>query len=229
MSLWDTVVASASAAAASSAKATGEATAVVATLAKLSADLLVIDRDITARMEKFGVETYAHLESITSTQEFYVADDRLINIIKPTLIRAQREVAAYERKRDAMNMQQSKTTAPRQQQYPAIIDPLDSIPIPGATTSSAAAMPFSYSMGSGSSVATPEWMPQSEPHVNAAAPDWFSLFDATDNSTQSNSNFGGKQSSGGLHHRGGNQNNQHNNCGSNEPSLNDADMSLFQY
>jgi hypothetical protein len=102
MSLWDTVVASASAAAASSAKATGEATAVVATLAKLSADLLVIDRDITARMEKFGVETYAHLESITSTQEFYVADDRLINIIKPTLIRAQREVAAYERKRDAM-------------------------------------------------------------------------------------------------------------------------------
>ena len=102
MSLWDTVVASASAAAASSAKATGEATAVVATLAKLSADLLVIDRDITARMEKFGVEMYAHLEGITSTQEFYVADDRLINIIRPTLIRAQREVAAYEYKRDAM-------------------------------------------------------------------------------------------------------------------------------
>ena len=31
-----------------------------------------------------------------------MADDRLINIIRPTLIKAQREVAAYERKRDAM-------------------------------------------------------------------------------------------------------------------------------
>eukprot|EP00804_Cyclotella_cryptica_P021940 CCRYP_000887-RA/>CCRYP_000887-RA protein AED:0.07 eAED:0.07 QI:0/-1/0/1/-1/0/1/0/361 len=45
---------------------------------------------------------YAHLEKITSTQEFYVADDKLINIIRPTLIKAQREVAAYEKKRDAM-------------------------------------------------------------------------------------------------------------------------------
>ena len=72
-------------------------------------------------------------------------------------------------------------------------------------------------------------MPQSALYVNAAAPDWFSLFDATDNSTQSNSNFRGNQSSGGLHHRGGNQNNQRNNRGSNEPSLKDADMSLFQY
>lgn len=45
---------------------------------------------------------YAHLEKITSTQEFYVADDKLINIIRPTLIKAQREVAAYEKKRDAI-------------------------------------------------------------------------------------------------------------------------------
>lgn len=45
---------------------------------------------------------YAHLEGITTTQDFYVADDRLINIIRPTLIKAQREVAAYERKRDTM-------------------------------------------------------------------------------------------------------------------------------
>jgi len=45
---------------------------------------------------------YAHLEQITSTQEFYVADDRLINVIRPTLIKAQREVAAYERKRDTL-------------------------------------------------------------------------------------------------------------------------------
>ena len=44
----------------------------------------------------------ASTEGITSTQEFYVADDRLINILRPTLISAQREVAANERKRDAM-------------------------------------------------------------------------------------------------------------------------------
>jgi hypothetical protein len=459
MSLWDTVLASASAAAASAAKATGDATAVVATRAKLSADLLVIDRDITARMEKFGVEMYAHLEGITSTQEFYVADDRLINIIRPTLIRAQREVAAYERKSAAMKgkvnlaeaervgtasiiyapsigeklmnaakfaaagakeaanktelamlerqilgfkeefgvnlypifasmednegwlptdrkvrslydgarediakmelakdekreqikqldgggggvdmgfaapadvkitppmaiatpipshqmmgastlpslstatsvtsvapypsaaaandlnsfygttpapaasymggssnsgfgfmqnntqqpvdefarasdeilrreaainaamVQQSQTTAPprQQPQYPAIIDPFDSIPIPGAATSSSATtMPYSYSMGSGGSnaMSTPEWMPQAAPHVTAAAPDWFSSIDA------SNNNFGGNQSSGGLHHRGGNQNDQRNNRGGNQPSLNDADMNLFRY
>jgi hypothetical protein len=464
MSLWDTVLASASAAAASAAKATGDATAVVATRAKLSADILVIDRDITARMEKFGVEMYAHLEGITSTQEFYVADDRLINIIRPTLIRAQREVAAYERKSAAMKgkvnlaeaervgtasiiyapsigeklmnaakfaaagakeaanktelamlerqilgfkeefgvnlypifasmednegwlptdrkvrslydgarediakmelakeekreqikrldggdttdmgfaaptdvkitpptaiatpipshqmmgastlptlstatsvtavapypsatandlnsfygttpatpaasymggssnsgfgfmqnntqqpvdefarasdeilrreaainsamAQQSKTTTapPRQQkQYPEIIDPFDSIPIPGATSSTT--MPYSYSMGSGgnNAMSTPEWMPQAAPQVNAAAPDWFSSLDATGNTTQkNNNNFGGNQSSSGLHHRGGNQqSDQRNNRGGNQPSLNDADMNLFRY
>lgn len=96
--IWDSVVATASKAAAHA----GETTQVVATKAKLHADLLVIDRDIHARKEKFGVEMYAHLQGITSTQEFYVADDRLINIIRPTLIKAQREVAAYERKRDTM-------------------------------------------------------------------------------------------------------------------------------
>jgi len=102
MSIWDSMVASASRAVTQAATQAGEVTAVVATKAKLSADLLVIDRDITTRMERFGVDMYAHLEGITSTQEFYVADDRLINIIRPTLISAQREVAAYERKRDAM-------------------------------------------------------------------------------------------------------------------------------
>ena len=96
--IWDSVVATASKAAAQA----GETTQVVATKAKLHADILVIDRDITSRKEKFGVEMYAHLQGITSTQEFYVADDRLINIIRPTLIKAQREVAAYERKRDTM-------------------------------------------------------------------------------------------------------------------------------
>lgn len=96
--MWDSVVASATKAATQA----GEATQVAATKTKLRADLLVIDRDIHARKEKFGVEMYAHLEAITSTQEFYVADDRLINIIRPTLIKAQREVAAYERKRDTM-------------------------------------------------------------------------------------------------------------------------------
>ena len=44
-----------------------------ATKAKLHADILVVDRDITSRKEKFGVELYGHLEAITSTQEFYVA------------------------------------------------------------------------------------------------------------------------------------------------------------
>ena len=96
------MVASASRAVTQAATQAGEVTAVVATRAKLSADLLVIDRDITSRMERFGVDMYAHLEGITSTQEFYVADDRLINILRPTLISAQREVAANERKRDAM-------------------------------------------------------------------------------------------------------------------------------
>lgn len=96
--MWDSVVASATKAA----NQAGEATQVAAAKTKLHADLLVIDRDMNTRKEKFGVEMYAHLEGITSTQEFYVADDRLIEIIRPTLIKAQREVAAYERKRDTM-------------------------------------------------------------------------------------------------------------------------------
>eukprot|EP00986_Skeletonema_menzelii_P001159 scaffold307_cov146-Skeletonema_menzelii.AAC.13 len=96
--MWDNVVAAATKAATQA----GEATQAAATKTKLHADLLLIDRDINARKEKFGVDMYAHLEQITSTQEFYVADDRLINVIRPTLIKAQREVAAYERKRDAL-------------------------------------------------------------------------------------------------------------------------------
>ena len=102
MSLWDNVVAQASTAVTKAATAAGTATQTAAQKAKLHTDLLVIDRDITARKEKFGVDMYAHLEQITSTQEFYVADDKLINIIRPTLIKAQREVAAYEKKREAM-------------------------------------------------------------------------------------------------------------------------------
>ncbi|KAL7518770.1 hypothetical protein ACHAWX_003576 [Stephanocyclus meneghinianus] len=102
MSLWDSVVASASKAVTQAVTQAGEATQAAATKAKLHADILVIDRDIHARKEKFGIDMYAHLEKITSTQEFYVADDKLINIIRPTLIKAQREVAAYEKKRDAM-------------------------------------------------------------------------------------------------------------------------------
>eukprot|EP00579_Thalassiosira_antarctica_P011046 CAMPEP_0201909670 /NCGR_PEP_ID=MMETSP0903-20130614/1340_1 /ASSEMBLY_ACC=CAM_ASM_000552 /TAXON_ID=420261 /ORGANISM="Thalassiosira antarctica, Strain CCMP982" /LENGTH=420 /DNA_ID=CAMNT_0048444211 /DNA_START=152 /DNA_END=1414 /DNA_ORIENTATION=- len=108
-SIWDNVVASASKAATQA----GEATQVAATKAKLHADLLVIDRDMHSRKEKFGVEMYAHLESITSTQEFYTADDRLINVIRPTLIKTQREVAAYERKRDTKKGKVNKAEANR--------------------------------------------------------------------------------------------------------------------
>eukprot|EP00984_Skeletonema_dohrnii_P026652 scaffold16018_cov120-Skeletonema_dohrnii-CCMP3373.AAC.1 len=96
--MWDSVVSAATKAATQA----GEATQTAATKTKLHADLLLIDRDVNARKEKFGVDMYAHLEQITSTQEFYVADDRLINVIRPTLIKAQREVAAYERKRDTL-------------------------------------------------------------------------------------------------------------------------------
>ncbi|KAL7463040.1 hypothetical protein ACHAXS_003412, partial [Conticribra weissflogii] len=96
--VWDNVVASASKAMTHA----GTATQTAATKAKLHADILLIDRDMQSRKEKFGVDLYAHLENITSTQEFYVSDDRLINILRPVLIKAQREVAAYERKRDAM-------------------------------------------------------------------------------------------------------------------------------
>jgi len=96
--MWDNIVGAATKAATQA----GEATQTAATKTKLHADILLIDRDINARKEKFGVDMYAHLEQITSTQEFYVADDRLINVIRPTLIKAQREVAAYERKRDTL-------------------------------------------------------------------------------------------------------------------------------
>lgn len=91
--MWDSAVAAANKAAAQAgqqAQIAGESvvrvkcrnsttkpTAIVlcteATKAKLHADILVVDRDITSRKEKFGVELYGHLEAITSTQEFYVA------------------------------------------------------------------------------------------------------------------------------------------------------------
>ena len=116
-------------------------------------------------------------------------------------------------------MQQPKTDSLRHQQYPDIIDPFDSIPIPGAAAETA--LPYnSNAMGCNSILSAPDWMPQSAPHVHAAAPDWFGSFDAS-NTTQSR-NYMGNQS--GLH------NCQHNR-GSNQLSspLNNADMDLFKY
>lgn len=91
----------------------GDAAQVAAQKTKLRADILLLDRDISSRKQKFGVEMYTHLEATTSTQEFYVAEDRLINVLRPTLIKTQKEVAAYERKRDALKAKVNAAEARR--------------------------------------------------------------------------------------------------------------------
>jgi len=85
--------------AAKEAKKLGENAAKEAKKAKIRTDILMINRSIDARKRKFGVSMYDSVVPLSSTTEFYASNDKLMEIIRPKLISAQKEVQALAARR----------------------------------------------------------------------------------------------------------------------------------
>ena len=88
--LWDSVKQKA-AQGAKAAQVAGQKT-------KIKGELYLIDREIKARQQKFGVDLYDFVAPLASHQDFFASDDRLTSTLRPPLLKAQREIAALSNK-----------------------------------------------------------------------------------------------------------------------------------
>lgn len=114
MSLWDSMKAGASAAG----TAAASATKVAATKAKLKADILLCDREVTGCKKAFGVSMYDHISPLSQSSDFYAANDDLTEILRPPLIIAQKEILALAAKRVKLKEQLATAEAKRAGAFP---------------------------------------------------------------------------------------------------------------
>jgi hypothetical protein len=91
MPLWDSISVGA--------KLAGDAAAIQAKKAKLKADIVLIDREISNRKKAFGVTMYDHVSPLSQSADFYAAEDPLTSLLRPPLIKAQKEIQALAGKR----------------------------------------------------------------------------------------------------------------------------------
>jgi len=82
-----------------SAKKLGDSAADHAKKAKIKADILMIDRSTDARKRAFGVAMYDYLSPLSLSPDFYAANDKLTEIVRPILIIAQKEIQALAARR----------------------------------------------------------------------------------------------------------------------------------
>jgi len=82
-----------------SARMLGDGAAAEAQKAKIKADILLIDRSMDTRKRAFGVAMYDYLSPLSQSQDFYAANDKLTEIVRPILITAQKEIQALASKR----------------------------------------------------------------------------------------------------------------------------------
>lgn len=99
MSLWDSL----RDAVVDTGSRLGSVAGTAALKAKLNTDLMMIDRELNARKQKFGVEMYDYVSPLSKNQAFYTSDDTLTLTLQPPLITAQREISALELKRNKQN------------------------------------------------------------------------------------------------------------------------------
>jgi hypothetical protein len=76
------------------AQTVGTAAGTASLKTKLKTEVLLLDRERTARQQAFGVELYDHVSPLTKSADFFASDDTLTRTIRPPLLRAQREIAA---------------------------------------------------------------------------------------------------------------------------------------
>jgi hypothetical protein len=89
--MWDVI--------SKSARKLGDSAADQAKKAKLKTDILMVDRSIDARKRAFGVAMYDYLSPLSQSPDFYAANDKLTEIVRPVLIIAQKEIQALAAKR----------------------------------------------------------------------------------------------------------------------------------
>jgi len=108
--IWDSVK--------QAAEKAGQAALVGGTMAKLKTEIMVLDRDITSRQYKFGVELYDYVEPLSHSPEFFAANDRMTDTIRGPLLAAQREIAALNNRRDKFKEKLSKAEVDRKSAFP---------------------------------------------------------------------------------------------------------------
>lgn len=101
-----------------SARKLGDGAADQAKKAKIKTDVMMIDRSIDARKRAFGIAMYDYLSPLSQSADFYAASDKLTEIVRPTLIIAQREIQALAAKRVKQQEALAKAEADRAAAFP---------------------------------------------------------------------------------------------------------------
>jgi len=108
--LWDSVK--------QAAEKAGQAAITGGTMAKLKAEIALVEREITSRQERFGVELYDYVEPLSRSQEFFAANDRMTEAIRGPMLTAQREIAALNIRRGKFKEQLSQAEVARKSAFP---------------------------------------------------------------------------------------------------------------
>ena len=119
--------------------------------AKLNTDLMLIDRELLARKQKFGVELYDYVSPLSKNQSFYTSDDTLTLTLQPPLIAAQQQQQQQQQQQFALQQQayppppqpQMMNRQPPGQPQPVLHNNLFAGVVPGAAPIPAAPMPTS--------------------------------------------------------------------------------------
>jgi len=101
-----------------SARKLGDNAADQAKKAKIKTDILMIERSVDSRKKAFGVAMYDYLGPLSQSPDFYAANDKLTEIVRPILIIAQREVQALAAKRVKQKEALAKAEADRAAAFP---------------------------------------------------------------------------------------------------------------
>ena len=86
--------------------------------ARLKTELMLVDREIRIRQEAFGVQLFDYLEPLAQNPNFFSADDRLTQVLRPPLLEAQREIAVVYNKKTQLKERMKQAEAKRAAAFP---------------------------------------------------------------------------------------------------------------
>jgi hypothetical protein len=110
MSFWDSIK--------GKAQQVGNAAGIASQKTKLRTEILLIDRELKARKQNFGIQLYDYVIPLAKTPSFFASDDTLTATLRPPLITAQREIAALEIRVDRQKEQMKQAEEKRKGAFP---------------------------------------------------------------------------------------------------------------
>jgi hypothetical protein len=110
MSLWDSIK--------DKALQVGSAAGVASQKTKLRTEILLVDRELKARQQAFGIQLYDYVAPLARTPNFFACDDMLTSTLRPPLLTAQREIAALEIKASRQKGLMSEAEVKRKGAFP---------------------------------------------------------------------------------------------------------------